>query len=490
MNKHIALTIAGSDSSGGAGIQADLKAFHIIGAHGCSVITAITAQNTQGVNQSSYLSSSLINSQLQALSMDLPAKAIKLGMLGTVEIIETLEQFFENFTGKIVLDPILYSSSGSALFTGSLEKYIQALKLLFKKIDLLTPNIHEAEILLHLKIRTYEDIQLAAKAFLSLGIKSVLIKGGHYLHDNFSQDYWTDSLHSFWLASPRIKKDRCHGTGCMLSAAITACLATGYSVQESLVIGKMVLNQGMRLANRIGQGALTLFYGGWPEQEVDFPWVTSNPLENIPDKMPNCHAQPLGLYPIVNRAHWLEKLLPLGVTTIQLRIKDLSGEKLADEIKQSIAIAKRYQARLFINDYWQEAIRLGAYGVHLGQEDLEQANLNEIRQANLRLGISTHSYFEMARALACQPSYLACGPIFPTNSKIMPFAPQGLQNLARWRRIISTPLVAIGGITIERLPEVWATGVSGAAVIASIVAAENPIAATQKLLAITADYSL
>lgn len=133
----------------------------------------------------------------------------------------------------------------------------------------------------------------------------------------------------------------------------------------------------------------------------------------------------LGLYPVVDSVDWIARLLDWGVSTLQLRIKDPQATDLEQQIQQAIELGRRYQARLFINDYWQLAIKHGAYGVHLGQEDIQTADLDALRQAGLRLGISTHDAAELAEALALKPSYVALGHIFPTQTKEMPSQPQG-----------------------------------------------------------------
>ena len=171
----------------------------------------------------------------------------------------------------------------------------------------------------------------------------------------------------------------------------------------------------------------------------------------------------------------MEKLLEAGVNTIQLRIKDKTGDVLEQEIIQAIQLAKTHKARLFINDYWQLALKHNAYGVHLGQEDLQSADLAALANAGIRLGISTHGYFEVARAHAIRPSYMAIGPIYETTSKLMPHQPQGLSELKRFCRLLDYPLVAIGGINLERLPDVLATEVTGVAVISAITKANDPV---------------
>lgn len=193
--------------------------------------------------------------------------------------------------------------------------------------------------------------------------------------------------------------------------------------------------------------------------------------------------QRLGLYPVVDSVEWIARLLEAGVRTIQLRIKDKSDEAVEADIAAAIALGKRYEARLFINDYWQLAIKHHAYGVHLGQEDMDVANLDAIRDAGLRLGLSTHDNMEMDRALMVRPSYIALGHVFPTQTKQMPSAPQGLAQLAAHIKTLGDyPTVAIGGISLERVPAVLKTGVGSIAVVSAITQATDWRAATVQLL--------
>jgi len=206
------------------------------------------------------------------------------------------------------------------------------------------------------------------------------------------------------------------------------------------------------------------------------------------EKFLDCGTTPLGLYPIVDSVAWLKRLLPLGIKTIQLRIKNSPGAE--SEIQQGVLLARKYDTRLFINDYWEWAVHYGAYGVHLGQEDLQDADLEKIRRAGLRLGVSAYCDEEIACADAVQPSYIACGPIFPTTSKVMSFAPQGIEQLKHWRRTLNYPLVAIGGITQERLLGVLETGVNGIALISAITKADDPEMAARRLLTTVNQYQL
>ncbi|WP_406670871.1 thiamine phosphate synthase [Raoultella terrigena] len=191
----------------------------------------------------------------------------------------------------------------------------------------------------------------------------------------------------------------------------------------------------------------------------------------------------LGLYPVVDSVVWIERLLKAGVRTIQLRIKDKREADVEDDVIAAIALGRQYHARLFINDYWPLAIKHQAWGVHLGQEDLETTDLNAIRHAGLRLGVSTHDDMEIDVALAARPSYIALGHVFPTQTKQMPSAPQGLEQLAHHiSRLQDYPTVAIGGISLERAPAVLGTGVGSIAVVSAITQAADWQQATAQLL--------
>ncbi|AYY82201.1 MULTISPECIES: thiamine phosphate synthase [Proteus] len=191
----------------------------------------------------------------------------------------------------------------------------------------------------------------------------------------------------------------------------------------------------------------------------------------------------LGLYPVVDSVEWIERLLKTGVTTLQLRIKDKQPNDVEQEIVEAIKLGRQYHARLFINDYWQLAIKHHAYGVHLGQEDLDIADLDAIKKSGLRLGISTHDETELQRAKTLRPSYIALGHIFPTTTKDMPSKPQGLDALKHQvEQTPNFPTVAIGGISLERVPDVVATGVGSVALVSAITKAPDWQQVTRKLL--------
>ncbi len=252
-------------------------------------------------------------------------------------------------------------------------------------------------------------------------------------------------------------------------AALAAFLDCGFEPHDALVLAL-----AWRPANLDQLDA-------WPVDFHTFPTVAnlpappSTPLPHCPDR--------LGLYPVLPSAEWVERVLDHGVQTAQLRRKSTDSGDLKQEIERSVAAGAKHQAQLFINDHWQEAIKAGAYGVHLGQEDVETADLNAIAKAGLRLGLSTHGYYEMLKALHFKPSYLALGAVFATTTKIMPTAPQGLSRLARYVRLLDgiVPLVAIGGINGSVLRQIMSTGVGSAAVVRAVTEAPDLAAAISAL---------
>jgi hydroxymethylpyrimidine kinase/phosphomethylpyrimidine kinase/thiamine-phosphate diphosphorylase len=477
-------TIAGSDSGGGAGIQADLPTFRDFGCHGCSVVTGLTAQNSFALGDVAITSRKNLAAQINALDSDLPAAAIKIGMLGNARVATTVAKYLrdyrlqnrkKNTNGFVVLDTVLFTTTGGSLFEG--ENLDELKSALFSLADVITPNRDEVEMLLGRKLADWQDIPQAAEDLLALGANSVLITGGHFSAWNGLRfDYWTNGTESFWLGGENIETQNTHGTGCTLASAIAAALARGFALQDALVLAKAYVTAGLRQAQQFGSGPGPVAHTGWPDQIADLPRLYKQhpALQSPLPTFASCDGE-LGFYPVVDSVEWLEKLLPLGVKTIQFRNKILRGDQLSRAVKRCAELAQEFAARVFVNDHWQLAIKHRAYGVHLGQEDLEMADIAAIAQAGLRLGISTHSYTEIARTHAIQPSYIAIGPIFPTATKKMLFDPQGLIKLTQWVQLLkpSYPLTAIGGIDLQNVDAVLATGVGSTAMVRAVTEAAD-----------------
>ncbi len=488
---NIVWTIAGSDCSAGAGIQADLHTIKALGADGCSVISAVTAQNSLTVSLVESVSEQMFREQLERLASDMPAKVIKIGLLASIKhvqiVAEKLAEFKQSWlvAPYVIYDPVAVASTGDNMAE---EGIVEVIKTdLLPYIDLLTPNANEVLALSGHVLISGESLKPAAEKLISMGCKSVLIKGGHFqLVDQIALDYWTDGRREIALSSERLSNVHSHGSGCTLASAIAATIALDYFIEDALVIAKAYLNQGLKAAKQLGKGEGAIAHSGWPTNKADFPDVVlpeskigyeldlAGRLEAGPG-FASCDTLQLGLYPVLDSVSLIEKVLKLGVKTLQLRIKDKQSEQVEQQIIDAIALGKKYQARLFINDYWQLAIKHQAYGVHLGQEDMDLADLPMIADAGLRLGLSTHGYYEMLRAKQLRPSYIALGHIFETQTKEMPSDPQGLTRLAKYAQLLSDiPTVAIGGINLQRAPAVWATGIGSIAVVTAITLSDDP----------------
>ena len=191
-------------------------------------------------------------------------------------------------------------------------------------------------------------------------------------------------------------------------------------------------------------------------------------------------------YPIVDSADWVLRLVGVGTKLVQLRMKDLGAFEIARDIERAKNMCESAGAQLVVNDFWREAIEVGCDYVHLGQGDLDTADVKAIRRAGMKLGISTHDHAELDRALSCDPDYVALGPIYPTLLKQMPWAPQGLERIGEWKRLVGArPLVAIGGLTLDRALLCLKAGADSAAVVTDVVRAENPEARAKEWIAAT-----
>jgi hydroxymethylpyrimidine/phosphomethylpyrimidine kinase len=249
----IALTIAGSDSSGGAGIQADLKTFAAFGVYGASVITALTAQNTQGVAGIHQVPADFVTAQIDAVFGDLDVKAVKIGMVSERAVIEAIEAGLQRWSPKhVVLDPVMVATSGDRLLV---PDAIEALRLkLIPRAALITPNLPEAAALLDEPVASSEtEIESQGKRLLAMGASAVLIKGGHGTGEK-SIDYLFHQASVVALAAPRIATKNTHGTGCSLSSAIAAGLAKGEDLETAVRNAKTWMTAAIAAADRLSVG--------------------------------------------------------------------------------------------------------------------------------------------------------------------------------------------------------------------------------------------
>lgn len=271
----VVMTVAGSDSGGGAGIQADLKTFQELGVFGTSTITALTAQNTLGVYGVHAAPADFVLAQLDAVLSDLNVKAIKTGMLFSADIIQAVAKRLQDFQGMLIVDPVMIAKGGASLLQ---QQAVDAMRSeLLPLATVLTPNVPEAEVLSGLKIDTVEDMAKAAKVLLGFGVKNVVMKGGHS-QEAAARDYvFLADGRRFSMATERIDSQNTHGTGCTFSAALTAFLAQGFGMPEAMVEAKRFIHLGIVHDVQLGHGHGPTNHRAYRQQqgqcEVECVWA-------------------------------------------------------------------------------------------------------------------------------------------------------------------------------------------------------------------------
>lgn len=478
-------SIAGTDSGGGAGLAADQRAADAFGVHCCTVVAGITAQSTTEVTHIEATPPAVLQAQLATLAADMPPRVIKTGLLGSADNVRVLAAFVDKLREEgplaLVVDPVLRASTGAALANAELRTAY--CELLLPRATVITPN--QAEALALLGDDFPGDIPAQSLALRALGCEAVVITGGDAgavgRHESLSLD-WLDTPHAQgWLSLPRENTPHNHGTGCTFASAMGAALALGWVLADAAVLAKMAATHALRHARAVGRGVGPVVaregFGTDPSllprlslgSEAPAAWTT-RPRSPSP-----------GVYAIVDSAERVRQCVDAGARTVQLRIKRPSitpsedpvwQAQLAAEIQLAQASANAAGATLYVNDHWEQALALGARALHLGQEDLlslspeEHAQLAAARSHGVALGLSSHSLWELCRAHTLLPDYVACGPVWPTTTKDMPWHPQGLDNLAWWAHMAPAPVVAIGGILApEQLAQAAACGASGGCVV-------------------------
>lgn len=459
-------SLAGHDPFGGAGIQADMRVAAALGQNLRCLITSFTAQNDRTLIAAEPTSVAWLDKQWQALSaMEVPA-AYKIGLLLDAATVRWLADHLQADI-PLILDPVLASSSGRSLVDQDLLSSLRA--HLFQQVDVLTPNRPEAEIIAGIKIANLDDVKTAAAIIRSQGVKAVLIKGGHGQGTSLL-DYYDDGLRPFFLAAQR-QAGEYRGTGCSLSTAIACSMAQGLEQRDAVVAGHSYVQAAIAAAARLQSPHLPAISRTAPLSDLSYG-------DEAPSAPFAALQRPLGFYPVFPNSDWIARFARSGVKTVQLRIKDQSEAELRRSIKAAKAICEANDIALFVNDAWQLAIEYQVYGLHLGQEDLDSLSsddLEQIRSSGLRLGLSTHSLEEAARAKALKPSYIALGPIFETSCKSMRFGPQGIPRVGEWvRRLPDLAIVAIGGLTLDHAALVLAEGAGSMAVISDLIKAPDP----------------
>jgi len=471
----IVWSIAGTDSGGGAGLSADQRAADAFGVHLCPVVAAVTAQHSRAVRHVEAMPVELLDAQLQALAEDMPPRVIKTGLLGGPAQLACVARWVDRLRREqdvaLVVDPVLGSSTGASFADAAM---LQAYRdELLPRATAVTPNLREARRLVA-GAGVDDDAPALARALQQLGPSTVCITGGDEpSQDGRVRDWLASPQASGWLAAPRIATEHTHGTGCTFATSMTAALALGFPPADAAVLAKMATAGALRHGYEAGGGAGPVRAdAGFIVDPLLMPTLSwDETLDEAPPADQRTLAPP-GLYAIVDSAERVERVLAASIRTLQLRIKTPSTPdaawqaRLQEQLRHSIQACRSAGATLFINDHWALAIELGADGVHLGQEDLAAlgpTGRTALRASGLALGISSHSLWELARARSLAPRYIACGPVWPTLTKAMPWRAQGLDNLAWWCAMAGAPVVAIGGILspahVEQAAQCGADGV-------------------------------
>ena len=487
----IVWSIAGNDSGGGAGLSADARAAAAFGVHLCPVVAAITAQNSLAVTRVEPLAPELLDAQLAALAEDLPPAAIKTGLLGSAANIAVVARWIDRLRQRapvaLVVDPVLGASSGAAFGDDAVLAAYR--DWLLPRATLVTPNEREARRLVgdappdphprpsgeRAGVRGQpgepSDVPALAVALRAQGAQAVAITGGDRAHAPGWALDWIDTEHARgWLALPRLETPHTHGTGCTFASSAAAALALRFVAADALVLAKMATTHAIAHGHAAGQGAGPVAARpGFAVEPARMPLLScSDDLEfdscrrllDARQSPISLETQAPGLYAIVDSAERVRQVVAAGARTVQLRIKTPAApsaawqDELRTAIRQALGACREAGATLVVNDHWRLAAELAAgaargIAVHLGQEDLlalGEAGRAELQACGLPLGISSHSLWELARARSLAPWYVACGPVWPTLTKAMPWRAQGLDNLSWWMHMAGVPVVAIGGV--------------------------------------------
>ncbi|KAK9904248.1 hypothetical protein WJX75_007665 [Coccomyxa subellipsoidea] len=475
------LTIAGSDSGGGAGIQADLKTFQACGVYGASAITALTEQNTHGVRGFHTVPIQNLKGQIDAVLEDIGADVVKTGMLPTAEVVEAVaDRIVEHRVSCLVVDPVLISTSGHSLGDSDVARAL--VDRLFPLATIITPNLPEASAILgDMPITDLEGMKAAAIDLHALGPQCVLVKGGHLQQDGGEAlDVLYDGETVQVVAGPRIDTPNTHGTGCSTASAIAAELAKGASPVQAVQAAKAYVSGALQAsaALRIGSGSQTPFNHGyatadWSAQEqasrLDLRlYAVTDPRQNERMRRSNVEA--------------VSAAIDGGITVVQLREKDVDGGDFLAEAVAVIKIARPRGVPVIINDRVDVALAADADGAHIGQSDLPAAAARRLLGPNKILGVSCKTVEQAVTAEAAGADYVGSGAVYATNTKDSPIMP--LERLADICAAVSIPVVAIGGITADNAAPTIEAGCAGVAVVSAIFGAEDPKAAAAGILEI------
>ncbi|KAL1192226.1 Thiamine biosynthetic bifunctional enzyme TH1 [Cardamine amara subsp. amara] len=478
------LTVAGSDSGAGAGIQADLKVCAARGVYCASVITAVTAQNTRGVQSVHLLPPHFVSEQLKSVLSDFEFDVVKTGMLPSPEIVEVLLQNLSDFPVRaLVVDPVMVSTSGHVLAGSSILSIFK--ERLLPIADIITPNVKEASALLGgVRIETVEEMRSAAKLLHQMGPRFVLVKGGDLPDSSDSVDVYFDGKEFHELRSPRITTRNTHGTGCTLASCIAAELAKGSSMLSAVKVAKRFVDNALDYSKDIvigsgKQGPFDHFFGLKKDPQSS-RYSTFNPDD-------------LFLYAVTDsrmNKKWnrstvdaVKAAIEGGATIIQLREKEAETREFLEEAKACVDICRSSGVCLLINDRIDIALACDADGVHVGQSDMPVDLVRSLLGPDKIIGVSCKTPEQAHQAWKDGADYIGSGGVYPTNTKSNNRT-IGLDGLKEVCKASKLPVVAIGGIKIsnaEAVMRIDEPNLKGVAIVSALFDQECVLTQANKL---------
>ncbi|KAK6136515.1 hypothetical protein DH2020_029751 [Rehmannia glutinosa] len=500
------LTVAGSDSGAGAGIQADLKACSARGVYCSTVITAVTAQNTVGVQGVNVVAEDFVREQLKSVLSDMHPDVVKTGMLPSPGIIKVLCQSLKEFQEALVVDPVMVSTSGDVLAGPLILASFR--EELLPMADIVTPNLREASALLGgAPLQTVGDMRSAAKSIHDIGPRNVLVKGGDLPESSDAVDVLFDGKEFYEFHSTRIITSNTHGTGCTLASSIAAELARGSSVLSAvkhkdiekgvqlkcwLIVDVIGLVQSKRYVGSALDYSKDILIGGGRQGPFDH-------LMKLKHNALPCMRRPfdpsdLLMYAVTDsrmNKRWgrsmsdaVKAAIEGGATIVQLREKDTDTGDFLEAAKTCLEICRRHNVPLLINDRIDIALACDADGVHIGQSDMPACVARTILGPDKIIGISCKTPQQAEKAWIDGADYIGCGGVYPTNTKENNIT-VGLDGLKTVCLESKLPVVAIGGIGISNVRAVMELGVpslKGVAVVSALFDRECVLTESRNLL--------
>ncbi|KAK7246877.1 hypothetical protein RIF29_41747 [Crotalaria pallida] len=487
------LTVAGSDSGGGAGIQADLKACAARRVYCSTVITAVTAQNTVGVQGVNIVPEDFVAEQLRSVLYDMHVDVVKTGMLPSLNIVKVLCRSLREFPVKaLVVDPVMVSTSGDVLAGHSVLAGFR--EELLPMADIVTPNIKEASALLNnVPLRSVSDMRTAAKLIHDLGPRNVLVKGGDLPDSLDAIDVFFDGEEFYELCSPRVNTHNTHGTGCTLASSIAAELAKGSSMFSAVKLAKRYVETALDYSK-------DLFIGNGAQGPFDHFLALKN-IDQCCHRQDSFNPNCLLLYAVtdssMNRkwgrsiADAVKAAVEGGATIVQLREKDAETREFIDAAKVCLEICRSYGVPLLINDRIDVALACDADGVHVGQSDMPAHLARSLLGPEKIIGVSCKTIEQAEQAWVDGADYIGCGGVYPTSTKANNRT-IGLDGLREVCQASKLPAVAIGGIGLSNASVVMESvpNVKGVAVVSALFDRECVLTETRNLHTVLSEAML